>query len=144
MKQFRAKNEQGKWQQGHAVVFLNGNQCLIDLSDIEFNAPADDTYPYGYLLEMDAVVPIQEDTICKNTGEVAINDEPIFQKDIVREYYADGSGSSLHLVDCCYSSGEMNDCFVAGFRIGGRANSVYEIVGNEFDNPELIEQCEQC
>lgn len=144
MKQFRAKNEQGEWEQGHVVVFIEGNQCLIDMSDIDFTSVTDDGVGYSYLIDQQAPNPVQEDTICKNTGEVDINGIPIFQKDIVREHYADGSEGGLHLVDCAYSCGDRNDCFIAGFRIGNFASSTYVIIGNEFDNPELMEIIEQC
>ena len=129
---FRAKRiDNGEWVQG--ALFNGERHCIIG-QEIKFS-------PYT---EHECKIvghEVDRDTICQCTGLKDKNSKLIWEKDIVG-YYDKYVGKWRYVL---FGYGEFNcSCCggVYGWHFGDediREYQCYEVKGNKFDNPELLE-----
>ncbi len=133
---FKAKRtDNGKWVEGSLIqgVFVRcvDNQdipYILDIDDIDcdYDNFGDLTDGFGYY-------EVNPDTICQFTGLVDKNSDKIWENDIV------GLDEDLYIV-----TWEEDDAMFALEDVGvvehfSNVDSKWcEIVGNKFDNPELV------
>ena len=128
---FKAKRiDNGEWVKG-ALVYDNRDKLYRIITEIDYST--------GTCLTTDNAPRVDKSTICQCTGLKDKNGKLIWENDIVRVKYSDGfeeitevayskNGYSPYLneyecEDCC------SYCEVTEI----------EIIGNIFDNPELLE-----
>ena len=142
---FKAKRtDNGKWIEGSLIrgVFVRcaDNQdipYILNIDDIEcdYDNFGDLTDGFGYY-------EVNPDTICQFTGLIDKNGNKIFENDIVgryseyqEKYYCGQVGYGEFNCSCCNG--------VYGWYFGEediRDYQCYEVLGNIFDNPELLEK----
>lgn len=132
---FRGKNESGKWVEGYYVRA----DWYLDNQVIHCIFPVDTTlYPRCEHSGYESIIP---ETIGQCTGLTDKNGTKIFEGDIVERKRSD----KTNRYQICYD--EDMASFI-GLRGIGFTRFVYdserfEVIGNIYDNPELIEECEQ-
>lgn len=123
---------------------------------MDSNEHLNGTWVHGYLSDKDYIYDkslegeflVDEDTICQYTGLTDKNGKKIFEGDIVR--YGEVCGEvkfGLHESD--WQIGKYNQGFFVTFpkeyllrnELGYWRNKIV-VVGNVFDNPELLEEVE--
>lgn len=114
------------------------------------------TWVHGYLSDKDYIYDkslkgeflVDEDTICQYTGLTDKNGKKIFEGDIVR--YGEVCGEvKFGLHESNWQIGKYNQGFFVTFpkeyllrnELGYWRNKIV-VVGNVFDNPELLEEAE--
>ena len=133
---FKAKRlDNGEWVQG--ALFNGESHCIIG-QEIKFSPYTEhECKIVGY--------EVDRDTICQCTGLKDKNGKLIWENDIVRHY-------DKYVGKWCYGLvgyGEFNcSCCsgVYGWHFGDediREYKGYELKGNKFDNPELLESEEK-
>ena len=136
---FKAKRiDNGEWVQGNILL------------DIEKNKPSE-TYRIYPIDHVDICRVVDETTICQCTGLKDKNGKLIWEGDVVKkEFYTD--------YDTCANSEEyigivkVSDCARLVTNIRGKCTrsifeamsywkdvKYFEVIGNVFDNPELLE-----
>ena len=138
---FRGKTNKGEWVKG-CLISVEGYCCI--LQDEETADP--DEYPYlcnntgcidGY------ATPVIPETVGQYTGLTDKNGKKIFEGDIVMYYEKKGIvTANVSNCGCCHS--------VYGFSVcdcDGRPESLIliedsEVIGNIYDNPELLKEGE--
>lgn len=140
---YRAKRcDTGEWVEGHLITDEHDEKkCFIGY----VFGTNDDGTPHDY-----DVVEVDQSTICQCTGLKDKNGKLIFENDIVKYHF----GEEYAPIKCgvyqsCFDSTKTGHC---GFyvdwpeNINRRKDLGYwinmvdaEIVGNIFDNPELLE-----
>lgn len=139
---FKAKRlDNGKWVQGNILL------------DIEKNKPSE-TYRIYPIDHVDICRVVDETTICQCTGLKDKNGNLIWENDIVKKHFYSIYDSCVNseeyigivkLKDCAWVvdsfRGEYK-CAVPIFEAMTYSEDVkyFEIIGNVFDNPELIER----
>ena len=123
---------------------------------ISGNEHLDRTWVHGYLSDKDYIYDkslegeflVDEDTICQYTGLTDKNGKKIFEGDIVR--YGEVCGEvKFGLHESNWQIGKYNQGFFVTFpkeyllrnELGYWRNKIV-VVGNVFDNPELLEEVE--
>lgn len=83
-------------------------------------------------------VPVETDSVGQFTGLYDTNKKPIYEGDIVRYY--DDIEDELVTAEVIYHADSCSFCARLKYSepIGLFAHWQYEIIGNRFDNPELI------
>ena len=129
---FKAKRlDNGEWVQG--ALFNGESHCIIG-QEIKFSPYTEhECKIVGY--------EVDRDTICQCTGSKDKNGKLIWENDIVGYYNKYGKKWCYGLVgygefNCTCCSG------VYGWHFGDediREYQCYEVKGNKFDNPELLE-----
>ena len=129
---FKAKRiDNGEWVEG--AVFNGESHCIIG-QEIKFSPYTEhECKIVGY--------EVDRDTICQCTGSKDKNGKLIWENDIVGYYNKYGKKWCYGLVgygefNCSCCSG------VYGWHFGDediREYQCYEVKGNKFDNPELLE-----
>lgn len=122
----------GKWVEGHLITDeTDDSKCFIGyvIGTDEDGAPHD----------LD-VVQVDSSTICRCTGLKDKNGKLIWENDIVK-YRVYQHTEQLYKVIYDYEEGSWSlGCNSEPLYSIGRANSEKcEVVGNAFDNPELLE-----
>ena len=128
---FKAKRtDNGEWVTGYLYRLSENNPPFIMLRKLMFRK-------YGESYEVD------EHTICQCTGLKDKNDKLIWENDIVglynenkEERYAVGS-VEYGTFNCSCCDGVYGWYFTDSADI--RDSERYEVIGNIFDNPELLE-----
>ncbi len=132
--------------------FVYGNLILVDdycciLERKEDLHPMDEPYLDGEIGWIDGkATPVRPETVGQFTGLHDKNGEKIFEGDVVKYPWVDVYGVSDTLMVVHYVDGEFlikpisNDCGTDCWeiRISGE-NERTEIIGNIYDNPELME-----
>lgn len=110
---FRGKDpESGEWHYGYYVKRNDGDRGYLILED--------------YYLESYEIV--KPETICQYTGLTDKNEKKIFEGDIVKI-------SNDEIFEVKYEDGG----FTAGLFLGDWDYGHVEVIGNIYDNPELLE-----
>lgn len=147
---FKAKRiDNGEWVEG-SLINAKNYTCILD------NNTDDMYYPHldGDLGTIDGkATPIIPDTICQYTGLTDKNGNKIWENDVVWYQFDGNSGDDTKAVirHAKYSNGGNKDCYL-GFYVDWQEIVqkrkdigfwVYqrdiEVIGNIFDNPELLE-----
>ncbi len=123
---------------------------------MDSNEHLNGTWVHGYLSDKDYIYDkslegeflVDEDTICQYTGLTDKNGKKIFEGDIVR--YGEVCGEvKFGLHESNWQIGKYNQGFFVTFpkeyllrnELGYWRNKIV-VVGNVFDNPELLEEVE--
>jgi len=128
---FKAKRvDNGEWVLG--VLFDGENHCIIG-QEIKFSPyQTNECKIVGY--------EVDRNTICQCTGLRDKNGKLIWENDIVKGKYYDGGKAYEHMGQIkyyCQSYKVVGINQYEGYH--AELNGLYEIVGNIFDNPELLE-----
>jgi len=137
---FRGKRiDNGSWVEGYYAVKGNGTDMerhYIVQSTINSNTKA---YPFCFFN-----IEIDPETVCQYTGYKDINGKRIFEGDIVGFLDTTPTESGYYEVDCYGKVGfdEHEACFFVTDRLSAESGEVLgecSVMGNIFDNPELME-----
>lgn len=131
---FKAKRvDNGEWVEG-SYVYTFGNNPLRPITNIVSDY-------YFIVAKNKGVFEIDKNTICQYTGLTDKNGNKIWENDIVQ--------SSEGCLDCDNGIGNIDFYSGLWYVNGNVQNSLYdliyigeheiEIIGNVFDNPELLE-----
>ena len=130
---FKAKRlDNGEWVQGY-LVYDNRDKLYRIIMDIQYST--------GTCITTDNAPRVDSSTICQCTGLKDKNGKLIWENDVVGYY-------DKYVGKWCYGLvgyGEFNcSCcsVVYGWHFGDediREYQGYEVKGNKFDNPELLE-----
>lgn len=144
--QFRGRDDSGKWQYGNLVRYKEPDGedviCIVGTERCEVSAEL-------------AFVPVDEKTVGQFTGLIDKQCRDIYEGDIIRVEFIDGSGGN-HLIGwnekfgsfgCMnryelksiaegYDFAAFNGYVLDAYR---RKAVIFEVVGNIHDNPELME-----
>lgn len=79
--------------------------------------------------------------LMQSTGLFDKNGVEIFEGDVLRIHYTSGNDEIIKVVQVIYSDGAFRTNWHAGvFQVLGRNASAYtEVIGNIYENPELLE-----
>ena len=116
---FKAKSKRdGKWIEGSLLVNEQGT-CMIS----------------AYLIGSGMIfLTVDSNTICQYTGLTDKNGNKIWENDVVKD-----KESNIYKCYWCSCNCEyMLDDGVESFGLGYRSEKDLEVIGNIFDNPELL------
>lgn len=129
---FRGQTKDGEWVAGYVVSvnsYLNYNKRLTLI--IPNTATL---YPRN---EIDYIIEVRTETVSQFTGLLDKNGIRVFEGDILR--IDDKSLAYVDFSDDCMFTWECVDCIYGTYRNALRNDSQkYEIVGNIWDNPDLV------
>lgn len=136
---FKAKRiDNGEWAQGALVYDDRDRLCRI-ITEI--------SYSTGTCITSDNAPRVDKSTICQCTGLKDKNDKLIWENDIVKfdvYYYETLESSTISQIKWC------NDLYALSLVVNDKGirgtlghlmdlNKEIEVIGNIFDNPELLE-----
>ena len=134
---FRAKGKtSGKWVEGYIVRFDEETWCIDSTYDVLI-AYTDDLGTYdGYMTVIDP------ETICQYTGLTDKNGNKIWENDIVKHYYDECHADRIEVGVIRWNVDEarfekFRPIEKYAYYLSGK-KCVYEVIGNIFDNPELL------
>lgn len=130
---FKAKRlDNGEWVQG-SLVYDNKDEMYRVITEIDYST--------GTCITTDNALRVDTSTICHCTGLKDKNKKLIWEKDIVRDkygnFYAVFWQSNYHQLSwICVKSDE----FLIGtmWNLWSFNSSELEVIGNIFDNPDLL------
>lgn len=124
---FRGKRiDNGEWVYG-AYINMHHNDGRTHIH--HFIIPDGNDMSYGVKLE-DILVAVDGETVCQYTGLTDKNGNKIFEGDIADRLYVAITGPAHETLIASY------DSFAGYKRILAKT---YKVVGNIYDNPELLE-----
>lgn len=128
---FKAKLlDNGKWVEGYYLKYVKP----LD-GEIEHRILASDSYGVMWYA-------VHGDTICQYTGLTDKNGKCVFEWDIVKHYNKISIGEPDKYIIAAIRWEECKARFIQDTEDGIYAvydSSVFEVIGNIFDNPELLE-----
>lgn len=133
---FRAKRiDNGEWVQGHLITDeQDEKKCFIAYI---FGTDED-----GQPHDIDSAL-VELSTICQCTGLKDKNGKLIWENDVVKGKYWEYGHSHRHIGAVKYISSEFKVVGVKQYRgYNAELTGVFEVIGNKFDNPELLEMQE--
>ena len=136
---FKGKTEDGEWVEGSLFVYNKDNCLIITKEDADWSYVSSGVYD-------GSITEVQKDTICQYTGLTDKNGNKIWENDIL--IY----DNSPYNVYCTPHKGEIvcrNGCLCFKYWLYGSTNYMpftadvffdkkSEVIGNIFDNPELL------
>ena len=128
---FKAKRlDNGEWVQG--ALFNGESHCIIG-QEIKFSPYTEhECKIVGY--------EVDRDTICQCTGLKDKNGKLIWENDIVKGKYYDIGKSHRHIGQVKYVCEAYKVVGVKQYTgYHAHLDGSYEVIGNIFDNPELLE-----
>lgn len=127
---FRAKEiSTDKWVEGYLVKISENDYRIATEEDISWS--------YTKLGDYDGIMTrVAPETICQYTGLTDKNGNKIWENDVVKNVtecvvYK----CSYNLYNCEYQFNNKNESFGMGYA----SIHKFEVIGNIFDNPELLE-----
>ena len=124
---FRGKDSDGKWHEGYYVC-LNGKSHRIYTGYAETDCG--DMYPDWYTVD--------PETVGQYTGLTDKNGNKIFEGDVVERQICDYRYFN-YTVNFSFGEFELQEIKTKGKMFIGYHNEC-EIIGNIYDNPELLEK----
>lgn len=130
---YKAKRvDDGEWVTGQYVKGL-------DMYDKEVHLIFEPTTIFYSSGETDGWSEIDQSTICRCTGSTDKNNNLIFENDIMKNKH-----NSYRVVwDNNEGSWLLEFDHVPLYSLGGANSKEYEVIGNIFDNPELLNKREK-
>ena len=123
------RTDNGEWAEGLPSYDINGH-----ITEIEVFKGFACCYP----------IEVDPETVCQYTGLTDKNGRKIFEGDIIKHYNDGLNPMKFNIVvikwseeGCVYV---QQSSLGMEYRIFSRYRECYEVIGNIFDNPELIEQ----
>lgn len=94
-------------------------------------------HQYGYM-EIDKIIQVVPETVCQLAGLTDKNGVKIWENDILRMFYEDGETDigTIRYTDECVRF-QYYEANLIGYGIDITCHM--EVIGNIFDNPELVE-----
>lgn len=144
---YRGKSKKsGKWVEGslqkNTTIFADGEKrhdyhiVTIHVGADCYECDADMPYKTTYMQSVDE--PVEYDTICEHLGKTDINDKKLFEGDIVKAILYHNQKEYIGVIE--YST--INACYmirtVSGSFLEFSMFSLHEVIGNKWDNPELL------
>ena len=139
---FKAKRiDNGEWIEG-SLINLDADSGYCYIVPIFKNAS---TLPVGLLilLIVDSMALVDPETLCQFTGLTDKNGKKVFENDILKAHLDDD-----YPEDITFEKVEWNNfgwtlhepgCIDWGY-IDTSDSEIYEVAGNIFDNPELLQE----
>lgn len=126
---FKAKQlNDGKWIEGYLIKIFADDYRIATVDDIGCAYTRNGVYD-GYMTEIDP------NTICQYTGLTDKNGNKIWENDVVKHVTECGVYKcSYDLYNCEYQFDNKNESFGMGYA----SIHKFEVIGNIFDNPELM------
>ena len=120
---FRGKRENGKWAEGYLFKSIFGNYNIRTLEEID-----GDFYTDDYIVE--------SETVGQYIGKNDINDKKVFDGDIVKLNLEEG----IEIGHIALNEENYRYVFVGvdGIPYGIDSTVKLEVIGNIYDNPELL------
>lgn len=110
------------------VIIQNGADCFACDSDM----------PYKTIWMQRINAEVEYDTICEHLGKTDINGKNLFEGDIVKAVLNHNQKEYIGVIE--YST--INACYmirtVSGSFLEFSMFSLHEVIGNKWDNPELL------
>lgn len=138
---FRGKRlDNGEWVYGDLLHIAGG--CLIYFGNDTDTASPDieRNYPIAVELFKDEIAVVDPKTVGQFAGMTDKNGKEIFEHDVVRYY--DDIGDELVCSHVIYHKESCSFCVapteLCGDYIGLAAHWQFEVLGNIFDNPDLL------
>ncbi len=145
---FKGKRiDNGKWAEGDLIIFGIDTHIVPICGEISVIEPQDNKdCDYRISLQSHAV---DFETVCQYTGLTDKNDRKIFEGDIVKYHFGEAVAPiKFGSYQSCFDSQQTEHC---GFYVDWKTKRNYrkdlgywvhmvdaEIVGNIYDNPELL------
>lgn len=135
---FKAKRvDNGEWEIGSLIILPNGK---YEIANGCTNPPDSDPMWKSCVITH----LVDPSTICQCTGLKDKNGKLIWENDIVKGHRKISFGSHRHIGKVKYINGHYEIIGVKQYTGFSDALSVsYEVLGNIFDNPELLESEEK-
>lgn len=137
---FKAKRiDNGEWVEGTPIFYKDGSMTLIDVN--EYKSVGYHILNNGHL---------DRSTLCQYTGLTDKNGNKIWENDVVKRYNSNGdewriskivwADHSLNIGWCIEDVKSLTEYSNRLFKVGFDVNDTEkcEVIGNIFDNPELI------
>lgn len=140
LKDWKTNPQQNKWVEGYYLSRKETTYCFTE--DYEKNPvktlhyiALDSMTDWGLPNEF-RLFEIDPDTLCQCTGLIDKNENKIWENDIIKEYC---NGLVGRLIWDVSTSTYKLEGFGDDYKIED-ANIEWEVIGNIFDNPELLER----
>lgn len=138
---FKAKRiDNGEWVEGYYFCMVHDDGRHIH----HFIMPLGADLNLGTPIEK-IQVEIDENTICQYTGLTDKNGNKIWENDVVKHYYNQNKPTRFTIGTICWNADKMRyERYERSSQYEHKIFSVsydcvYEVIGNIFDNPELLE-----
>lgn len=134
---FKAKRlDNGEWVQGFYLYDYGRNIHYIFANEIVCPNCINDCRKEFSLQDYE----VDPSTICQCTGLKDKNGKLIWENDVVKGKYWEYGHSHRHIGAVKYISSEFKVVGVKQYRgYNAELTGVFEVIGNTFDNPELLE-----
>ena len=145
---FKAKRiDNGGWVEGYYIYHIKRTICPIGDSvkpEDEQHVIMQDGFSDWNMPRDTVVYEIDPDTLCQYTGLTDKNGKKIWENDIIKtSRYGKDDGKGSNFAGFDIFSVQWDDGGFALYskwrRFNLRDNNGYEVIGNIFDNPELLE-----
>ena len=116
------RTDNGEWVEGYIVEYPSGKMEI-----------------YKKAIEVLCICEVDPSTICQCTGLTDKNSKKIWENDIVKTYEASSKEYLTNIVKYYKGSFKVLKEHYLSMYIGGYELKDLEVIGNVFDNPELLE-----